>query len=134
MKLLTLGTFDVPHMGHAAFLRRCERFGDEVVVGVNSDRFATRYRGTAPAFNQAERCLAVSRLGYRVLTNDGPGSDLIREERPQVLAIGSDWLRRDYLAQIAMTADGLDQLGIALVYVPYSAGISSTLIRERVGA
>ena len=35
--LLTMGTFDVPHVGHAAFLRKCESFADQVIVGVNTD-------------------------------------------------------------------------------------------------
>jgi cytidyltransferase-like protein len=130
-RLLTLGTFDTPHAGHAAFLRRCERFADEVVVGVNSDVFAERYKGAWPAFSQGERSRLIAALGYRVLINDGPGRALIEQVKPDVLAVGSDWARRDYHAQIATPQAWLDTEGIALVFLPYTQGISTSMLRER---
>src|SRR5690606_14686739 len=81
MKVLTIGTFAVPHIGHAAYLRACAAFG-ELTVGVNSDRFVAEYRGVAPPFDQHERLELIASLGYRVQINDGPGRDLIESERP----------------------------------------------------
>jgi len=133
MKALTIGTFAVPHIGHAAFLRRCEAFG-QLTVGVNSDRFVGEYRGIAPPFDQDERMALISALGYGVALNDGPGVELIYEVHPDVLAIGTDWARRDYLAQIDITQDELDQLGVTVAYVPMRpTGISSTEIARRCG-
>lgn len=130
-RVLTIGTFGVPHMGHAAFLRRCEAFGD-LVVGVNSDAFVERYKGQRPPFDQDERIALVGSLGYRVRLNDGPGRELIDELRPDVLTIGTDWARRDYLAQIDVDQDWLDARHITLAYVPMRpAGISSTEIMRR---
>lgn len=130
MNVLTIGTFDVPHMGHAAFLKRCERFGS-VTVGVNSDRFVEGYKGRKPVFTFTERARLIHLLGYEVAANDGAGFELIRLVNPDVLAIGSDWLGRDYMGQIGMTADELGVLGIDLVFVPYTAGISTTEIMVR---
>ena len=133
MKVLTIGTFDVPHVGHAAFLRRCEDLaaGGQVIVGVNSDRFVADYKGAAPLYRESERVALIGLLGYLVRVNDGPGRDLIDRTRPDVLAIGSDWLARDYLTQIDVDVAWLEERGIALAYLPYSAGISSTAIKER---
>lgn len=133
-RLLTLGTFDLPHAGHAAFLRKCERFADEVVVGINSDGFVTRYRGTPPLFVERERSALVRALGYPTHLNDGPGRALIEELSPDVIAIGTDWARRDYHAQIATPLEFFEEHGIALVYIPYTPGISSTILRQRLGA
>jgi cytidyltransferase-like protein len=131
MRALTIGTFAVPHLGHAAFLRRCEAFG-QLTVGVNSDRFVEEYRGIAPPFDQDERMTLIGALGYGTALNDGPGRALILEQRPDVLAIGTDWARRDYLAQIAMTQDELDAAGVTVAYVPMRPiGISSTEIARR---
>lgn len=131
MRVLTIGTFAVPHLGHAAFLRACAAFGD-LTVGVNSDRFVAEYRGHAAPFDQHERLELIASLGYRVQINDGPGRDLIEAERPALLAIGTDWARRDYLAQIAVSQDELDAWGITLAYVPMRpAGISSSEIIRR---
>ena len=51
MRVLTLGTFDVPHYGHLRLLERAAGFGD-LFVGVNSDRFIKTYKGAAPAVPQ----------------------------------------------------------------------------------
>jgi glycerol-3-phosphate cytidylyltransferase len=131
MRVLTLGTFGVPHMGHAAFLRRSEAFG-QLTVAINSDAFVERYKGSRPPFTEDERLAIVAALGYPVVLNDGPGREVIEALRPDVITIGTDWARRDYLAQIDVTQDRLDALGITIAYVPVRpAGISSTEIARR---
>jgi hypothetical protein len=50
---------------------------------------------------------------------------------PDIIAIGTDWARRDYYAQMGFDQDWLDDRGIALIYIPYTQGISSTAIKER---
>jgi hypothetical protein len=50
---------------------------------------------------------------------------------PDLIVIGSDWARRDYYAQMQFDQDWLDERGIGLVYIPYTQGISSTAIKER---
>lgn len=132
-RVLTIGTFDILHFGHIAFLRQCERLGTELVVGVNSDRFAGEFK-PAPVMTEDERLHAIGQLAYRAVLNDGPGRDLIDTSGPDVLAIGSDWARKDYLAQIDVTQDWLDERKIILAYVPYvqKMPISTTEIRRRV--
>ena len=83
-------------------------------------------------FTFEERATLIARLGYKVLINTSAGAELIREVNPDILVIGSDWLRKDYLKQIDMTPDELDALNISLMYTPYTDGISSTEIKRRV--
>lgn len=123
--VLTIGTFDIPHAGHARFLRECARFG-RLMVGVNSDDFVLTYKGALPVFSEVERMNLIRGMGYDVFLNDGPGADLIRRLQPDVLAVGSDWINRDYLRQIGVTS-----LDCALVFLPYTDGISTTEIRNR---
>lgn len=130
--LLTIGTFDVPHVGHASFLRKCEVFADRVIVGVNTDEFVARYKGQPPLYRTTERLALIAELGYPVVRNQSAGRELIEQIEPDVLAIGSDWARKDYYAQIDVDQDFLDSRGIALVYIPYTAGISSSSIKDRV--
>jgi glycerol-3-phosphate cytidylyltransferase len=133
--LLTIGTFDAPHIGHASFLRRCEAFAerDRIMVGINSDDFVLRYKGVAPLFSERERQRLVASLGYQTRLNDGPGRDLIEFVMPEIVAIGSDWAKRDYHAQIATPVEFFEEHGIAMLYIPYTEGISSTLLKERLG-
>lgn len=131
VKVLTIGSFAVPHIGHAAFLRASAAFGD-LTVGVNSDAFIATYKGTEPLFSHDERMTLIRSLGYRVLLNDGPGRELIAEEQPNILTIGTDWARKDYLRQIDTTQDELDDWGVTVAYIPIRPiGISSTEVMRR---
>lgn len=130
MNVLTIGTFDVPHLGHAVFLQRAARYGD-LTVGVNSDGFVEAYKGRRPVFSFGERVALIDKLGYKVAGNDGAGFALVEMVNPDVLVIGSDWLGRDYLSQIGMSIDELARLDIDLVFVPYTAEISTSKIMVR---
>lgn len=132
--VLTIGTFDIPHIGHAYLLKQCERLGDHVIVGVNTDRFVNAYKGALPTFNDAERSGMISAMGYEVRSNDGSGRELIQEVKPDVLAIGMDWLMRSYTMQINVSDAELSAWGITLAFVPTLGGtekLGSTQIRER---
>ena len=128
--LLTFGTYDIPHVGHALLLRRCEGFG-RVVVGVNSDELAERFKGRRPIFSLAERMALIEALGYTVHPILHTARDLIESIEPQYLAVGSDWVGRDWLSTLEVDEDYLDEHGIYVLYLPHTDGISTSLIRER---
>ena len=131
MRVLTLGTFDIPHVGHVTFLDKAASLGDELIVGVNSDRFVERYKGERPLFSFDERAELLTRAGYTVRVNDGPGRVLVERWKPVFLVVGSDWHTRDYLQQIDVTQGELDHWGVSVAYVPYTPGISTSDIRAR---
>jgi hypothetical protein len=56
----------------------------------------------------------------------------IEECKPDLIAIGSDWARRDYYKQMQFDQDWLDERNISLIYIPYTKGISSTLIKQKI--
>jgi bifunctional ADP-heptose synthase (sugar kinase/adenylyltransferase) len=115
------------------FLKVCEQLGDNLVVGVNSDKFTKSFK-EAPIMNETERMYTLSRNGYYPILNTSAGKSLIEEVKPNILAVGSDWARKDYLKQIDVTQDWLDKRHIILCYIPYiqALPISSTEIKRRV--
>jgi glycerol-3-phosphate cytidylyltransferase len=130
----TGGTFDLFHAGHARFLQRCAELGP-VVVALNTDEFIEEYKGKPPVISYADReaVLLACRYVDRVVPNIA-GADskpTIEEVWPDIIAIGTDWARRDYHAQMGFDQDWLDEREIALIYIPYTQGISSTAIKER---
>ena len=130
----TGGTFDLFHSGHARFLQRCAELGP-VVVSLNTDEFIEEYKGKPPVISYADREAVLLSCRYvdRVVPNSA-GTDskpAIEEVWPEIIAIGTDWARRDYYAQMKFDQDWLDERGIALIYIPYTQGISSTAIKER---
>lgn len=133
MKVLTIGTFDILHWGHIDFLKRCAELGD-LTVGVNSDTFVASFKSESPIMSLKERTHAVKTIGYDTEFNGTAGKNLINRLRPDILAVGSDWARKDYLKQIDVTQDWLDEHNIILAYVPYVQllPISSTEIKRRI--
>jgi len=129
---LTIGTFDPPHIGHVQLIRRCEQLADRVVIGVNVDAWAGSYK-RPPMFSFDERAQLMGLLGHEVAANTSPGRELVERVMPDLLVIGMDWLSKDYLGQIDMTADWLQINGVSLVYVPYTTGISTSEIISRAG-
>jgi hypothetical protein len=72
----------------------------------------------------------------RVIPNIG-GRDskpAILQVKPDIVAIGSDWLERDYCKQMDFNAKWLEEQDITLVYVPNKRIISSTEIKRRLSS
>ena len=134
LKVYTGGTFDLFHAGHVNFLKRCSQLGS-VVVCLNTDEFIESYKGKAPITTYKERASVLEACKYvdKVIPNEGgPDSKpTIQSEMPDIVAIGSDWARKDYYKQMKFTQDWLDDRGIMLLYIPYTSYISSTEIKRR---
>ncbi len=134
LTIYTGGTFDLLHAGHVAFLTKCADLG-RVVVSLNTDGFIAAYKGKPPVMTYEERravLLGLSAVSEVVPNDDGVDSTTaICKVQPDIIAIGTDWARRDYYAQMGFTQDWLDEQGISLIYIPYTAGISTTQVKLR---
>lgn len=135
LKIYTGGTFDLFHAGHANFLARCAELGS-VTVALNTDEFIKEYKSKAPVMSYQERLevLASCRYVDNIIPNEG-GADSkpsILRAKPDIVAIGSDWARRDYYYQMAFDQDWLDEHNISLLYIPYTSGISTTELKRRI--
>lgn len=136
MRILTIGTFDIPHIGHYSFLNKLHKlFPDaEIVVAVNSDEFVARFKGKTPVFSHDERMNLLVNVDFiRVVENkyDENAGNTIDEVQPDILAIGSDWAKKDYMKQLGITQDFLDEREISLIYIPYTEIISTSEIKKR---
>ena len=134
LKVYTGGTFDLLHSGHVNFLRRCSEMGS-VTVALNTDEFIEAYKGKAPVMSYAEREAVLLGLKYvsAVVPNVGGADSRLSIDlvSPDFVVIGSDWAKKDYYKQMWFSQDWLDERGIALCYIPYTQGISTTEIKRR---
>jgi glycerol-3-phosphate cytidylyltransferase len=132
----TGGTFDLPHKGHYRLLKRASEIGT-VVVALNTDEFIQSYKGRPPILSYEERkeALLACRWVDQVVPNVGGIDSKIAIEmvQPDYIIVGSDWAKKDYYLQMSFTQDWLDKRGIGLIYVPYTEGISTTDIKNRMG-
>ena len=134
--LYTGGTFDILHYGHMNFLKQCSKIADKVIVSLNTDEFIYEYKKKTPILSYHERSVVLEACRYVdfVVPNIG-GADskpAIEECEPDVIAIGSDWARKDYYKQMQFDQDWLDERSVSLIYIPYTKGISSTLIKQKI--
>jgi glycerol-3-phosphate cytidylyltransferase len=132
-RVYTAGTFDLFHAGHANFLAQCAEFGD-VTVALNTDRFVEAYKGAPPVIDYEGREDVVRACRYVAEVIPQDRHDLrpqVLEVAPNVILVGSDWAAKDYAAQTGLSQEWLDEQGFGFAYVPYTDGVSTTAIRER---
>lgn len=132
--VLTIGTFDHPHKGHVRLFQACQKIGDTVIVGVNTDEFVEKFKGKKPIMSLDERMSLIGEFKsvYEVFPNEESGRELILRINPDFLVIGSDWAQKDYYKQINISEKELENHSIQLIYVPYTQGISTSDIKKRI--
>ena len=133
--LYTGGTFDIFHYGHANFLKQCYNLCPNIVVSLNTDDFVAQYK-SKPIMSYKERELSLLSCKYvsSVVPNigDNDSKPAILSVKPDIIAVGDDWCRKDYYKQMNFTQEWLEEQGIVLVYIPYTTGISSSDIKKRI--
>lgn len=142
MRVLTMGTFDLLHPGHVHLLNWCRSLAGDgpdrlVIATVNSDDFVERYKGRRPVMGEEDRRAVVSGVigdvGQAWVHRTGENAQPTINRHVcygGIIAIGADWRDRDYLGQLGVTQEWLDERDIGVVYVPLLAGHSSTKLRE----
>ena len=134
--LYTGGTFDLFHSGHVNFLKHCKKLSYKVIVCLNTDEFIEQYKGKKPIVPYQDRLEVLTACRYvdDVVPNLG-GSDSkpsILLVKPDIIAVGDDWAKKDYYKQMSFTQQWLDDNHITLIYMPYKQGISSTLLKSKI--
>ena len=93
--VLANGCFDLLHVGHVRYLEGARRLGDELLVGINSDRSVARLKGPGrPIMTAEERAELVGSLAAVdgvVIFDDDTADALVRALRPTVHAKGTDY-------------------------------------------
>lgn len=129
----TTGVFDMFHIGHLNILRRAKEQCEYLIVGVTTDELCERRKHKKPVINEHERMAIVSAIRYvdRVV----PQSDMnkieaVKEHDADVVFVGSDWKGTDAWNKYEQE---FRAVGCDVVYLDHTDGISSTLLREKLG-
>ncbi len=124
-KVITYGSFDLFHEGHYQLLKRAKELGDYLIVGVTTENF-DRMRGKLNLVDPIKvRMDNVWNTGFadEIIVEDHEGQKIedIQRYGIDIFTLGSDWAGRfDYLKQYC-----------EVVYLPRTAGISSSELRNR---
>lgn len=133
-KVYVGGTFDLLHPGHIALLQKASAYGD-VVVSLNTDEFAERYK-RKPVMSLEERKQMVRSLRCvsDVVVNIGceDSTVAIMEVKPRYIVHGNDWTGESLMKQMGLSREFLRENNIQMLYLPYTEGVSTTELLERV--
>jgi rfaE bifunctional protein nucleotidyltransferase chain/domain len=104
--VLTSGSFDIIHEGHSMYLEAARRFGDFLIVGVDSDaKIRARKGPTRPAVPEMERLRMVThQRGVGLVTLKDLTDErwlLIKTVRPDVLVATADTYDRAEIAELS---------------------------------
>ena len=138
--MYTGGTFDLFHVGHLNLLKRCFEIAGhngQVIVSLNTDEFIYKYKGKYPVIPYQDRKAILESCKYvdSVIENYGQEDSkesIVLAHSIDIVAIGSDWAKKDYYKQMNFTQDWLDEQNISLIYIPYTKGVSSTQIKTKI--
>ena len=134
INVYVIGVFDLFHTGHVELLRRSKELGDKLIVAINGDEMVNQYK-RKPFMSETERLSIVEACRYvddafiiRKFDNKKP---LIEHNISKIIH-GDDWERDSYLKQIRIDEQFLEDHQIEMVFLPYTSGISTGEIIERI--
>ena len=133
MKIIgyTQGTFDTLHFGHINLLEKAKQLCDYLIVGVNSDKLVREYKNKETIIKEKERMKIVSSIRYvdEVVICDTLDKIVqLKKYQFSLIFIGDDWKGS---TRWNNTEEELKKYGVKVIYIPYTKGISSTIVREK---
>jgi phosphoenolpyruvate phosphomutase len=123
---------DIIHPGHLNILHEATKYG-RVIVGVLTDEAIASYK-RLPYLNYEQRSLIVSNL--KGVSEVIPQTTLdyrpnLEKVRPDYVLHGDDWKNGVQAKTRQQVIDKLAEWGGVVIDVPYTKGISSTMLNER---
>lgn len=125
----TTGVFDLFHHGHVNLLRNARSLCDKLIVGVTVDELVSykAKRAVIPFENRME-VVRACRYVDLVVAQDSMDKMLAFEKfKFDFVFVGDDWQGTDKWNEIDRN---FADVGVRVIYLPYTKSISSTLVNE----
>ena len=131
--LTTNGCFDILHVGHVRYLEETKKFGDVLIVALNSDASVRRLKGEGRPINnendRAEVLNALKSVDYVVLFDEDSPMQLLAEIKPDVHTKGAD-----YTVETLPEAKVILENGGRLEFIKFVEGKSTTSTIAKINA
>lgn len=119
------------HIGHLNILRRAKEQCDYLIVGVSSDDLVLKDKNKIPMIPLSERMAIVESIKYVdqvVEQKDKNKLGAWEKYHFDKMFVGSDWKGTETWNRFE---NQLNPLGVSIVYLDHTDGISSSILRER---
>lgn len=121
------------HIGHLKLLKRAKEKCDYLIVGVSTDDCVESYKHKIPICCFQDRSAIVSAIKFVdevVPQHDMDKLKFLRERHFDVMFHGDEWKGTDLYSSYERQFKELDA---RIEYLSHTEGISSTLLREKIG-
>jgi len=126
----TTGVFDMFHIGHLNILKRAKEQCEFLIVGVSTDELVENYKHKRPIVPFEERIAIVEAIKYvdKVVPQISMDKTIAWNSLHfDAMFHGSDWQNTEMYNKIVKD---LEDVGAEVVFLPHTAGVSSTLLSE----
>jgi rfaE bifunctional protein nucleotidyltransferase chain/domain len=128
--VFTNGCFDLLHKGHLDLLKKSSKYGDILIVGLNSDSSVKKLKGaTRPIEDEmirSQKLMSLNYIDHVIIFKKLTPKKLISELKPDVLVKGGDYELNKIVGADEVVSNG----GIVKI-IPLTPGFSTTSIIEK---
>lgn len=134
---ITVGVFDLFHVGHLNLLERCKSMCEHLIVAVCGDDYVTQVKHQQPIYSEKDRMRLLAALKVvdeviLVSLEEIEDKMLLLKNHPfNVLFSGDDWKGSE---RYRKTEAQFAKLGASIEYFPYTKGISTSQIKKQVAS
>ncbi len=128
----TDGVYDLFHVGHLNMIQEAKRNCEYLIVGVHGDAVVEKYKQHRPIINENDRkkiIESIKGVDRAEINRYRDKLKLWKLYHFDVIFIGDDWKGTDRWNQFEKM---LAPINVDVVYIPYTKGISTTEIREKI--
>ena len=129
--VFTNGCFDLIHGGHISLFKRAKKWGDALIVALNTDASVRKIKGPSrPIFPLKERLEvleAIESIDYLTWFSEETPQKIIAALLPDVLVKGGDWKPQEVVGKREVEA-----AGGRVVIIPYLKGHSSSAVIHKI--
>lgn len=128
--VLTVGVFDLLHIGHVNLLKRAKEQGDYLIVAVQDSEVVKKFKpGAELVYSTEERMYLVKALRYVDEVVDYDSVDrIVQEIEFDVLVTGPDQNHSGFVKAMEWCAGN----GKEVVVIPRTEGVSSSWLKEQI--
>lgn len=126
----TTGVYDMFHIGHLNIIRRAKQQCDYLIVGVSTDELVMIEKNKTPVLPYEERAAIVDAIKYvdKVVPQiDKNKFEAWNKYHFNKMFVGSDWKGTPQWKEFE---EEFKPVGVEIVYLQHTDGISSTLLAE----
>ena len=125
----TTGVFDLFHIGHLNMLKNAKAMCDKLIVGVTVDELVAykHKKAVIPFEERLEIVRNINCVDVAVHQRTMNKFEAWEKLRFDLMFVGDDWYGTDKWRHLE---DQFGEIGVRIIYFPYTKGTSSTLINE----